>query len=88
MVLCIFIIFAHVTYNNIYIYIMKSELLKILLKVIVYACGLLLAYLGVSACVSCTVQREMKSSGSGVGIFHYSDTFRVDHGRSTTIKVD
>lgn len=67
---------------------MKSELLKILLKVIVYACGLLLAYLGVSACVSCAFQREIRSSGSGIGIFHYVDTFKVDHGRSTTIKVD
>lgn len=67
---------------------MKKEILKIIVKVLIYALTLVGAYLGVNAFTSCTVQREIKSSGSGVGIFHYSDTFRVNHGNTTTIKID
>lgn len=67
---------------------MKKEILKIIVKVLIYALGLVGAYLGVSAVTSCAVQREVKTSGTGVGIFHYTDTFRVNHGKTTTIRVD
>lgn len=67
---------------------MGKEILKIVIKVLIYALGLVGAYLGVSACVSCSVNRELHSTGSGIGIFHYADTFRVNHGNSTTIKIN
>ena len=66
---------------------MKKELLKIIVKVLIYALTLVAGYLGVSAMVACTVNRSIQSSGRGVGIFHYSDTFNVEHGNTTKITI-
>lgn len=57
---------------------MKKEIVKIVIKVLIYALGLIGAYLGVSSLSSCGVNRSV--SGSGVGIINYVDTFRVSHG--------
>ena len=58
---------------------MKKELFKILLKVIIYALGLLAAYFGVSSLVSCSVNRQ--ATHQGTGYFQYFDTLHV-HGQS------
>ena len=58
---------------------MKKDLLKILLKVIIYALGLLAAYFGVSSLVSCSVNRQ--ATHQGTGYFQYFDTLHV-HGQS------
>lgn len=61
---------------------MKKEIIKIVLKVLIYALGLIAAYLGVSTVTSCAVKRDVQ--GNGVGVFHYVDTFRVNH--NSTLK--
>ena len=58
---------------------MKKDLLKILLKVIIYALGLLAAYFGVTSLTSCSVNRS--ASHQGTGYFQYFDTLHV-HGQS------
>jgi hypothetical protein len=58
---------------------MKKDLLKILLKVIIYALGLLAAYFGVSSLASCSVNRQ--ATHQGTGYFQYFDTLHV-HGQS------
>lgn len=62
---------------------MKKDLLKILIKVIVYAIGLLAAYFGVSAFASCSISREFKHNG--VGYFQYYDTLHI-HGTNKLYK--
>lgn len=62
---------------------MKKDLLKILVKVIIYALGLLAAYFGVSAVASCSISREFKHSG--VGYFQYYDTLHI-HGTNKLYK--
>lgn len=42
---------------------MKKDILVILLKVLAYAIGLLLAYFGVSALASCSVSHDLNASG-------------------------
>ena len=44
---------------------MNKEVIKIIIKVLVYALGLIGTYFGVSALTSCTVQRQFDSSGRG-----------------------
>ena len=58
---------------------MKNDLLKILLKVIIYALGLLAAFFGVTSLSSCSVNRS--ASHQGTGYFQYYDTIHV-HGQS------
>lgn len=58
---------------------MKKDLLKILLKVIIYALGLLAAYFGVSSLSSCSVHRS--ATHQGIGYFQFFDTLQV-HGQS------
>ena len=41
----------------------KMDLIKIFVKVILYAAGLFAAYFGVSSFVSCTVNRTISSRG-------------------------
>jgi len=41
----------------------KKDILIVALKVIVYAAGLFLGYLGVSSLASCTVQKSAQSVG-------------------------
>ena len=54
---------------------MKKDLLKILLKVIIYALGLLAAYFGVTSLTSCSVNRS--ATHQGTGYFQYFDTLHV-----------
>lgn len=61
---------------------MKKELIKIIIKVLIYALTLLGAYFGVSAVTSCSVHRDFNHSGTGY--FQYYDTIHV-HGQSSVI---
>lgn len=56
---------------------MKKDILVILLKVLAYAIGLLLAYFGASALVSCTVSRSVDAHGKAVIIS--TDTTFIEH---------
>lgn len=62
---------------------MNKEVIKIIIKVFIYALGLIGAYFGVTSMVSCSVNRSV--SGSGTGILQYVDTFKVNHG--STLKL-
>ena len=42
---------------------MKKEVLKIVIKVLVYALGLIGSYLGISALASCSSSHSMEGSG-------------------------
>ena len=44
---------------------MNKEVVKIIIKVLIYALGLIGTYFGVSAMTSCTVHRQFDSSGRG-----------------------
>lgn len=62
---------------------MKKEILKIVIKVLIYALGLIGSYLGISALTSCSSSRAVEFKGSGTVIiqdttrvFHSSDYFR------------
>lgn len=57
---------------------MNKELLQIIIKVAIYALGLIAAYLGVSAMASCSSQHYVQSSGKAYVITH--DTTIVKHG--------
>lgn len=59
---------------------MNKEIIKIIIKVLIYALGLIGTYFGVSAMTSCTVQRNYESSGRGTVIV--SDTTRLVHSGS------
>ena len=54
---------------------MKKDLLKILLKVIIYALGLFAAYFGVTSLSSCSVNRS--ATHQGTGYFQFFDTLHV-----------
>ena len=56
---------------------MNKEVIKIIIKVLIYALGLIGTYFGVSALTSCTVQRQFDSSGNGTIIV--SDTTHISH---------
>lgn len=45
---------------------MKKDILKIIIKVLIYALGLFGAYFGVSAVTSCTIQRSSDIEGKAV----------------------
>lgn len=62
---------------------MKKEILKIVIKVLVYALGLIGSYLGISALTSCTSSRAVEFHGRGTvilqdttSVIHSSDYFR------------
>lgn len=59
---------------------MKKEILKIIVKVLIYALGLVGAYLGVSAVTSCTVQRSSDIDGKAVIVT--VDTTVINHSGS------
>lgn len=61
---------------------MKIDLLKILLRVLIYALGLLAAYFGVTSLSSCSVNRS--ATHQGTGYFQYFDTLHV-HGQSNIV---
>ena len=62
---------------------MNKEVLKIIIKVLIYALGLIGSYLGVSALISCTSSRAVECHGKTTiliqdttTIQHSSDYFR------------
>ena len=64
---------------------MNKEVIKIIIKVLIYALGLIGTYFGVSAMTSCTMQRDFSSSGRGTVIV--SDTTHLVHSGSFLKKV-
>lgn len=63
---------------------MNKEFIKILIKVLIYALGLIGTYFGVSAMTSCTIQRNFDSTGRGTVII--SDTTHLVHSGSWFFK--
>ena len=63
---------------------MNKEIMKIIIKVLIYALGLIGTYFGVSVMTSCTVQRNYESSGRGTVIV--SDTTHLVHSGSWFFK--
>ena len=63
---------------------MSKEIWKIVIKVLIYALGLVGAYLGVSAVTSCTLHRSATSQGKAVIVT--TDTTVVSHDGSFTFK--
>lgn len=62
---------------------MKKEILKIVIKVLIYALGLIGSFLGISALTSCSSSRAVQVHGRGSVIIqdttfleHSSDYFR------------
>lgn len=62
---------------------MKKDILKIVIKVLVYALGLIGSYFGISALTSCSSSRAVEFNGRGTVIIqdtttvlHSSDYFR------------
>ena len=56
----------------------KKEILKIVVKVLIYALTLIGGYFGVSALTSCSASHHLQVDGSGIVITH--DTTRIFHG--------
>ena len=56
---------------------MKKEILKIVIKVLIYALGLIGSYLGISALASCSSSRAVQFHGRGVVTIQ--DTTFIDH---------
>jgi hypothetical protein len=56
---------------------MKKEILQIVIKVLIYALGLVGAYLGVTSLASCTYSRSTVGDGRAVIITH--DTTIIKH---------
>lgn len=63
---------------------MNKEIIKIIIKVLIYILGLIGTYFGISTMTSCTVQRSVESSGRGMVII--SDTTHLSHGGSWFFK--
>jgi hypothetical protein len=57
---------------------MKSELIKIIIKVLIYALGLIAAYFGVTSLTSCSTSSSVSSRG--VARIVTIDTTFVHHG--------
>lgn len=56
---------------------MKKEILKIVVKVLIYALGLVGSYLGITALTSCSSSRAVEVHGRGSVIIQ--DTTFVEH---------
>lgn len=59
---------------------MKTELLKILIKVLIYALSLIAAYLGVTSLTSCSSSRDVVVRGRAFIVT--TDTTFVEHNRN------
>lgn len=57
---------------------MNKEIIKIVIKVAIYALGLIAAYFGVTALTSCSSSHSVQSSG--ITRIHITDTTYVKHG--------
>lgn len=62
----------------------KQELIKIVIKVLIYALSLLGAYFGVTSLTSCTIQRKAQITGKAVVVT--VDTTTVLHEGSLELK--
>lgn len=58
---------------------MKKEVFKIIIKVLIYALGLICSALGISALASCTSSRAVQFHGRGKVLIQ--DTMFVEHSR-------
>ena len=56
---------------------MKNEILKIVIKVLIYALGLIASYLGISALTSCSSSHNVEVTG--ITRIHVIDTTYVKH---------
>ena len=59
---------------------MKKEIIKIVIKVLVYALGLIGTYFGVTSMMSCTIQRSSDIQGRAVIVTN--DTTVINHSGS------
>lgn len=56
---------------------MKTEIIKIVIKVLIYALGLIAAYFGVTSLSSCSSSHSMETTG--ITRIHVTDTTFVKH---------
>ncbi len=56
---------------------MKKEIIKIVIKVLIYALGLIAAYFGVTSLTSCSSSRNIEATG--ITRIHVTDTTFVKH---------
>ena len=56
---------------------MKKEIIKIIIKVLIYALGLIGSYFGITALTSCSSSRAVQFHGRGTVILQ--DTTHIDH---------
>lgn len=66
----------------------NKQFLEYVAKAVIYIVLAICAACGVYALSSCSVNSQVDTRGKGIGIFHYSDTFEVTHGKTTKITVD
>lgn len=59
---------------------MKKDIIKIIIKVIIYALSLVASYLGITALTSCSVSHDMVHRGTGY--VQYYDTIHVNGSNS------
>ena len=64
---------------------MRNEIVKIIIKVLIYALGLFGAYFGVTSMASCTAHRSVITRG--VGRVIAVDTVYIDHNGNYQIKI-
>lgn len=64
----------------------KKEIIKIIVKVLIYALGLIGGYFGVTAMMSCTGYRNVSTRGQGRIVT--VDTIYIDHNGNYQIKID
>ena len=64
----------------------KKEIIKIIIKVLIYALGLIGGYFGVTAMMSCTANRQVITRGQGRIVT--VDTVYIDHNGNYQIKID
>lgn len=64
---------------------MKKEIVKIIIKVLIYALGLVGAYFGVTSMTSCSAHRQVVTRGNGTIIS--IDTIYIDHNGNYQFRV-
>lgn len=64
----------------------KKELLKIVIKVLIYALTLIGAWLGITSLSACSYNRSVTSAGRAIVITTATDTTYIDHGGTLDIK--
>lgn len=63
----------------------KKEIVKIIIKVLIYALGLIGGYFGVTAMMSCTAQRNVITRGKGRIVS--MDTVYINHNGNYQLKI-